>query len=212
MNVSELSMLYDMDTRACLPTNNTLRLFGSNDSYFLNAIAKKCKSFGIKCETVSNYVGPGSMRQYPTVVDTETYHNNISLEEWQDIDCQYNDGISCVSQAVINILSQYKIAGKHIVIVGRGHAVQGMRGVLLANDATVTVCHSKTVNMYDITKLADILILATPKIDGQIDINNKDVIIDVGNALTDVSVENYINKIGKLTVSILVNRFVRCGE
>lgn len=212
MNVNELSALYNMDTRAYLPTKQTLRLLGSSDSYFLRAIKKKCESFGIKCNIESDYIGPESIRQYPTVVDVETYrHGDVNLEEWQDIDCQYHYGMSCVSQAIANILSQYDFTGKHIMIIGRGHAVQGLREVLLANDATITVCHSKSKNISDISEICDIIVLATPKLDTCIAID-KELIVDVGNTLSHLDVQNYINKVGKLTISILLNRLVKCGE
>ena len=212
MNVNELSALYDMDTRAYLPTKYTMKLLGSNSSYFLRAIKKKCESFGIKCDIESDYIGPESMRQYPTVVDTETYrHGSANLEEWQDIDCQYHNGMSCVSQAIVDILSQYNVAGKHVMIVGRGHAVQGLKEVLLANDATVTVCHSKSKNISVISEICDIIVLATPKLDTCVAID-KELIIDVGNTLSHLDVPNYMNKVGKLTISILLNRLVKCGE
>lgn len=212
MNVNELSALYDMDTRAYLPTKQTLRLLGSDNSYFLMAIKKKCESFGIRCNIESNYIGPESMSQYPTVIDIETYqHGRVNLDEWQDIDCQYHDGMSCVSQAIANILSQYELSGKHIMIIGRGHAVQGLREVLLANDATVTVCHSKSKNMSAISEICDIIVLATPKLDTCIAID-KELIIDIGNTLSHLDVSNYMNKVGKLTISILLNKLVKCGE
>ena len=211
MNVDELSALYDMDTRAYLPINSTLRLLGSSDSYFLKSIKNKCRSLGIKCNIESGYIEPESVRTYPTVIDIETYqHGRVNLDEWQDIDCQYHDGMSCVSQAIANILSQYELPGKHIMIIGRGHAVQGLKEVLLANDATVTVCHSKSKNISAISKICDIVVIATPKLDTCIAID-KELIIDIGNTLSHLDVKNYISKIGRLTISILLNRFVKCG-
>jgi len=55
-------------------------------------------------------------------------------------------------------------AGKHAVIVGRSNIVGKPQGQLLLNkDATVTYCHSKTVEMAKITKEADILVVAVGK-------------------------------------------------
>ena len=55
-------------------------------------------------------------------------------------------------------------AGKHAVIVGRSNIVGKPQGQLLLNkDATVTYCHSKTVDMAKITKEADILVVAVGK-------------------------------------------------
>ena len=55
-------------------------------------------------------------------------------------------------------------AGKHAVIVGRSNIVGKPQGQLLLNkDATVTYCHSKTVDMAKYTKQADILVVAVGK-------------------------------------------------
>ena len=62
------------------------------------------------------------------------------------------------------MLKEYgiEIAGKHCVIVGRSNIVgKPMAALMLKENATVTVCHSKTSNLAEITRQADILIVAT---------------------------------------------------
>ena len=69
----------------------------------------------------------------------------------------------CTPAGVIEILKYYSIetAGKHAVIVGRSNIVgKPMAMLLLQNDATVTICHSRTKNLAEITKQADILVAA----------------------------------------------------
>lgn len=69
----------------------------------------------------------------------------------------------CTPSGVIEILqrSQIPIAGKHAVVLGRSDIVGKPMAMLLLNrDATVTVCHSKTPNLGDITRQADILVAA----------------------------------------------------
>ena len=64
------------------------------------------------------------------------------------------------------LLRYYNIplAGKHAVVVGRSNIVgKPMAALLLENDCTVTICHSKTRNLADITRQADILVVAVGK-------------------------------------------------
>ena len=71
--------------------------------------------------------------------------------------------ISCTPFGVMELLAStgVDIAGKHAVIIGRSNTVGKPMAMLLLNaNATVTVCHSKTVNLKDITSQADILVAA----------------------------------------------------
>lgn len=69
----------------------------------------------------------------------------------------------CTPAGIMDML-EYKnisVSGKHCVVIGRSNIVgKPMSALLLAADATVTVCHSKTQNLKEITKTADVLIAA----------------------------------------------------
>jgi methylenetetrahydrofolate dehydrogenase (NADP+)/methenyltetrahydrofolate cyclohydrolase len=87
-------------------------------------------------------------------------------------------------------LEEYRIdiKGKHAVVVGRSNIVgKPIAALLLNKDATVTVCHSRTVNLIEITRQADILVAAVGKprfITGKM-IKSGAIVIDVGmNRLT----------------------------
>ena len=72
----------------------------------------------------------------------------------------------CTPYGIITILKKYniQISGKHAVIVGRSNIVgKPVSLMLLKENATVTMCHSKTEHLAEITKTADILISATGK-------------------------------------------------
>lgn len=74
--------------------------------------------------------------------------------------------VSCTPAGVIKMLEEYniEIQGKHAVIIGRSNIVgKPLIQCLLAKNATVTTCHSKTQNIGEITKQADILIAALGK-------------------------------------------------
>lgn len=61
-------------------------------------------------------------------------------------------------------LAQIDIAGKHAVIVGRSNIVgKPMANLLLSRNATVTICHSRTVDLPSIIRQADILVVAIGK-------------------------------------------------
>jgi len=74
--------------------------------------------------------------------------------------------ISCTPHGVMQFFKEYNIPlkGKRAVVVGRSNTVgKPMAMLLLAADATVTVCHSKTENLKEITSSADILVSAIGK-------------------------------------------------
>lgn len=74
--------------------------------------------------------------------------------------------ISCTPFGIMKILEDYNIdiEGKHAVVIGRSNIVgKPMSQCLLAKNATVTVCHSRTKDLPSITKQADILVAAIGK-------------------------------------------------
>ncbi|MEG1899953.1 MAG: bifunctional 5,10-methylenetetrahydrofolate dehydrogenase/5,10-methenyltetrahydrofolate cyclohydrolase [Bacilli bacterium] len=93
--------------------------------------------------------------------------------------------IPCTPLGILDILNYYHITitGKHVVIVGRSSLVgKPLLNLMLNNNATVTICHSKTTNLKDITNLADILIVAIGKkhfITSDM-VKDNAVVIDVG--------------------------------
>lgn len=117
----------------------------------------------------------------------------------------------CTAMGIIELLDYYniEIAGKHCVIVGRSNIVgKPLAALLLERDATVTVCHSKTKNLSEITSKADILISAVgkPKFITWGFVKKDAIVIDVGinrdengKLCGDVDVENVANKVSLLT-------------
>lgn len=86
---------------------------------------------------------------------------------------------------IIALLEYYKIevGGKHVVVVGRSNIVGKPLGIMFLNrDATVTICHSKTVDMRQKTLEADILVSAVgkPKLITADMVKPGAVVIDVG--------------------------------
>ncbi len=78
--------------------------------------------------------------------------------------------VSATPYGIIELLKRYKIdtAGKHCVVIGRSHIVGSPMSILMARNeypgnCTVTLTHSRTQNLAEITKTADILIVAIGK-------------------------------------------------
>lgn len=134
--------------------------------------------------------------------------------------------IACTPSGILKLLNAYniKIKGKHAVIVGRSNIVgRPLSTLLLNNDATVTVCHSKTENLKEITSTADILISAVGKSNfiNSTFIKNNVCIIDVGinrdennKLIGDVDFKDVFDKckfitpvpkgVGPMTIAMLI--------
>lgn len=142
--------------------------------------------------------------------------------------------VSCTPAGIIQLLkrSNIEIAGKECVVVGRSNIVgKPMALLLLAENGTVTVTHSKTKNLAEVTKRADILAVAIgrPKMITAEYVKEGAVVIDVGihrnaeNKLCgDVDYEDvephcsYITPVpggvGPMTIAMLMSNCVHSVE
>ena len=143
--------------------------------------------------------------------------------------------VSCTPFGIIKILelNNIPIEGKHAVVIGRSNIVgKPMIQCLLNKNATVTVCHSKTSNLKEITRQADILVVAIGKTKYVTEDMVKDnaVVIDVGinrdletgKICGDVDFENVSKKasyitpvpggIGPMTIAMLMNNIVKAAK
>ena len=142
--------------------------------------------------------------------------------------------ISCTPFGVMKLLEEYNIEteGKNAVVIGRSNIVgKPMLQCLLNKHATVTICHSKTENLKEITKKADILVAAI----GKAKFVTKDmvkpgaVVIDVGinrneqgKVCGDVDfnevegIASYITPVpggvGPMTVAMLMENIVKAAK
>ncbi|MBR4441507.1 MAG: bifunctional 5,10-methylene-tetrahydrofolate dehydrogenase/5,10-methylene-tetrahydrofolate cyclohydrolase [Bacteroidales bacterium] len=76
--------------------------------------------------------------------------------------------VSATPSGIVDLLKRYKIetSGKHCVIIGRSNIVGRPLSILMSQkgiDATVTVCHSRTENLKEIVRTADIIVAAIGK-------------------------------------------------
>ena len=130
----------------------------------------------------------------PKHIDEKTIINAISPKK--DVDgfhpqsvgslCIGQPGfVSCTPAGIIELLKRTNvdISGKHCVVIGRSNIVgKPMALLMLRENGTVTVTHSKTKNLKEITKQADILIVAIgkPKFVDSSYVKDGAVVIDVG--------------------------------
>lgn len=136
--------------------------------------------------------------------------------------------IPATARGVVTLLQEYgvQVHSKHIVIVGRSVLVGKTLSLLLTNlEATITLCHSKTINLADITRKADILISAVgkPGIINGTHVHEKQFVIDVGISRNeqgtisgDVILDNVLvagispvpGGVGQMTVASLFNNLI----
>lgn len=156
----------------------------------------------------------------PKHIDEQKVINAIDKNKDVDAFNPYNVGkimlgdpvfLPCTPAGVMELLkySDVKIAGKNCVVLGRSNIVgKPMAMLLMKADATVTVCHSKTENIKEITSSADILVAAVgkPKFVTADMVKPGAVVIDVGINRTadgklcgDVDFEKVVNKASKIT-------------
>lgn len=139
--------------------------------------------------------------------------------------------ISCTPAGVMKMLEENHIEtqGKNAVVIGRSNIVgRPLAQLLINSNATVTVCHSKTQNIAEIAKQADILVaaLGKPKFVTEDMVKEGAVVIDVGinrneegKLVGDVDFENVEKKasyitpvpggVGPMTIAMLMSNVVK---
>lgn len=137
----------------------------------------------------------------------------------------------CTPKGIIKLLdyTNVPIKGANVVVIGRSNIVGlPVAKMLLDRDATVTVCHSKTQGLSEITKKADILVVAIgkPKFVTEDMVREGAVVIDVGvnrvdgKLCGDVDFENVKDKVsvitpvpggvGPMTITCLMENTIEC--
>lgn len=136
----------------------------------------------------------------------------------------------CTAKGIDYLLHEngIRFTGKHVVVVGRSDIVgKPMAAIALENNATVTICHSKTKNLAEHTRMADILVVAVGKpglITGDM-VKPGAVVVDVGINRTEnglvgdvdfdsvAEVAGWITPVpggvGPMTVAMLMNNVAR---
>lgn len=163
----------------------------------------------------------GIMLQVPLPKHINEKKVIASISPMKDIDCLTIESqgklytgekgfLPCTPNSVLNILKYYNISieGKEVVVIGRSNIVgKPVAQLLLNENATVTICHSKSTDLKSICKRADILIVAIgkPKFLTSEYVKDGAVLIDVGTSsydgkiTGDIDFEDVINKVSFVT-------------
>ena len=104
----------------------------------------------------------------------------------------------CTPTGIIKLLDYYEIdiSGKHAVVLGRSNIVgKPVSMLLLQRNATITICHSRTKNLEEITRSADILVAAMgrPNFVTENMVSKGTIVIDVGINRVDGKLTGDIN-------------------
>ena len=185
------------------------------------------------------------LRPLPSYLDNEKAR--LSINPSKDVDGCTNGSLSgvftntefgfapCTAQAAIEILDYYNIdvKGRNIVVIGRSLVVGKPLSMMLLNkNATVTICHTKTIDLPSITSKADIVITATGQMESLDSkyFSNNQIVVDVGISWNEAKqklcgdvlfdeVEPIVNSItpvpggvGSVTTSVLINHVVEAAK
>jgi methylenetetrahydrofolate dehydrogenase (NADP+) / methenyltetrahydrofolate cyclohydrolase len=174
---------------------------------------------------------------YP-LKDVDGFHPNNAGELSIDANKTLEKGLPpCTPAGVIEILKEAKIpiAGKKAVVLGRSNIVgKPMSLMLLAQDATVTICHSKTENLAALCKEADILVSAIGKtkfvnadfvkkgaavIDvgiNRLQKDGKNIVVGDVDAAAVTSIAGFLtpvpNGVGPITIALLIRNTLRAAK
>ena len=180
----------------------------------------------------------------PDHLDVEKVKSRI--HPYKDVDCMCIENAAkvfmgdqtghapCTAEAVMEMLRHYEIpvAGKRVVVLGRSLVIgRPLSMLMLEQNATVTICHSKTENLEEVCKEADILVAAVGRprmVTGQM-VREEAVVVDVGinvdekgNLCGDVDFEDvearasYISPVprgvGSVTTSVLAGHVIQAAK
>lgn len=177
---------------------------------------------GLNADAVIEAIHPGK--------DVDGFHStnvgNLSIGNGRGF-------FPCTPSGVIELLKRYhiEISGKRCVVVGRSNIVgKPMAFLLLQEDGTVTICHSRTQGLTEILKEADIVVVAVKKprmIKGD-QLKKGAVVIDVGihrteeGLMGDVDTESCMGiasaitpvpgGVGPMTIAMLLKNCLRAYE
>lgn len=223
---------------------------------YLNSQKRNAKKFGINLEIVESNDLTNDLRKYNedddtdaifiarplkkgyTELDIAKYINpekdveGVSLHNIGSMFYEKELFVPCTAEAVVKIIEDTTdVRGKNIVILGRSTTVGKPAAIMLqrhGRDATVTVTHTKTKNLKEITKEADILVAAIGKanfVDSTF-VKEGMIVIDVGINVVDGKIVGDVNKdvseicqltpvpggVGSVTTAILMRNVFRAAN
>lgn len=149
-----------------------------SEEYALLEETSQCELLDLVKELNAREDIDGILVQLPLPAHMDQEEILKAIDPRKDVDCFHPENVGamfvgaagflpCTPAGVMALLDEYGIdpAGKHAVVLGRSNIVgKPMAMLLLERNATVTICHSKTPNLAELCRQADILVSAVGKV------------------------------------------------
>lgn len=161
-------------------TNDTLGLYGSEDSKYLRLVARRAAEKGIKTAWVDGPT-PGCVAY---VADTDAGWPMWDLTRDEDVDCIQHTGPSCCAIGVLWYI--YSLPrDRRVCIIGRGHAVQGLADAMMELGYMVNQCSSTALDMRYRAARAELIVNSAPAVDESVlwTIAPRTAVIDIGGGM-----------------------------
>lgn len=159
--------------------NDTLGLYGPEDSRYLRLVARRAEEKGIKTAWV-NGPTPGCVAY---VADTDAGCPMWDMTREEDVDCIQHTGPSCCAEAAL--MNANRVPGWTVCIIGRGHAVQGLADAMMELGYMVNQCSSTALDMRYRAARAELIVNSAPAVDESVlwTIAPRTAVIDIGGGM-----------------------------
>ena len=192
-------------------TNDTLGLYGPEDSKYLRLVARRAAEKGIKTAWVAGPT-PGCVAY---VADTDAGWPLWDLSPEEDVDRIQHPGLSCCADVVRMRIACLLIC--RVCIIGRGHAVQGLAEALHGHE--VDQCSSTALDMAYRVARADIIVNSADAVTEEVlgAVPTSATVIDISGSMEPLSdrVADYVPRacVGNWNIEELLGRvMVRIEE
>lgn len=188
-------------------TNDTLGLYGPEDSRYLNLVARRAEEKGIKTAWVDGPT-PGCVAY---VADTDAGWPMWDLSHEEDVDNIRHTGLSCCAAAVLWYI--YSLPrDRRVCIIGRGHAVQRMDRVMRWYDYEVDQCSSTALDIAYRVARADIIVNSADAVTEEVlgAVPAQSTVIDISGSMEPLRyrVAGYVPRgyVGRWNIAELLRR------
>lgn len=193
-------------------TNDTLGLYGPEDSKYLRLVERQAEEKGIKTARVAGPT-PGCAAY---VADTDAGWPMWNLSPEEDVDNIQHLGLSCCAAGFLPdikvILRNIFYPHGRLCIIGRGHAVQGLAEAVTADGHVVDQCSSTALDMAYRVARADIIVNSADAVTEEVlgAVPAQSTVIDISGSMEPLSdrVADYVPRayVGSWNIAELLRR------
>lgn len=186
--------------------NDTLGLYGPEDSKYLRLVARRAEAEGIKTAWVAGPT-PGCVAY---VADTDAGWPLWDLAHEEDVDRIQHQGQSCCAAAAL--MHMNRVPGWTACIIGRGHAVQGLADAVMELGYMVNQCSSTALDMAYRVARADIIVNSADAVTEEVlgAVHARSTVIDISGSMEPLRdrVADYVSRgyVGKWNIAELLRR------